>query len=295
MELGERYQILREIKSPSGKYGRLFQALDKRSSEQVLLKVVPSHSEQAAELLRNESLFSFSIEGLPRIIELAEDAQQVLLIRNYTEGITLAEYWTQISRKRRLSFMIELLGGLQPLLSHLEERRIVHADLRPSNILISPAASPSASLIDFGLGIDQRHSRSKKLFFPLGYAAPELVLNQLDLSDTRTDIYALGISFWRLFTGKLPLSHPNPSIFTNLQLTHPLPDDSALPKGLYSILKKMTAKHQFKQSPNRMEVNEMRHCLREGMLERYNKLEEVLVDLNELVNRKSFYQRISLR
>lgn len=295
MELSEQYRILAELKSPSGKYGRLFHAEDLVNSEQVLLKVLSGGIGHSADLLRNESLFSFSHNGLPKVTRFEEYEQEIILIRNYLSGISLSEHWKQVKRKYRLPYIVELFDGLLPILKHLEANTIVHGDLRPSNILVDPNSDAPVSVIDFGLGIDHKQSRSKKLFFPLGYAAPELILNQLDLTDTRTDLYALGISFWRLFTGKLPLSHPNPSIFTNLQLTHPLPDDSALPKGLFPILKKMTLKHSFKKAPNQMEASDVRACLREGMNGRYLCPDEVSADLHELLNRKSFYQRISFR
>jgi serine/threonine protein kinase len=122
----------------------------------------------------------------------------------------------------------------------------------------------------------------------LGFAAPELLLNRLSIVNQSTDIYALGILIWRLYTGELPLTHPNPSIFTNLQLTHPLPNDSSIPKRLFPILEKMTVKHQFQLPPNKMGRNEVDELLSKAMLQRYTNLTEVLNDIQEMISKRSF-------
>jgi hypothetical protein len=125
--------------------------------------------------------------------------------------------------------------------------------------------------------------------FPLGFAAPELILNKLEIADHRTDLFALGITLWYLFTERLPLSHPNPSIFTNLQLTHPLPDSDLLPNGLYPILRKMTQKHTFRTAPNLMTADDVMSGLMDGMVQRYQSLEEVIADLQAISVRKTFF------
>ena len=129
----------------------------------------------------------------------------------------------------------------------------------------------------------------RQILFALGYAAPELLLNKLEIVDHRTDQFSLGIIIWKLFTDKLPLSHPNPSIFTNLQLTHPLPDDVELPKGYYPILLKMCNKHQFKTAPNHLSREERRVCLLEGINKRYESYDEMLFAFQTISNRKRFY------
>ena len=150
-------------------------------------------------------------------------------------------------------------------------------------------------LIDFGLAVKRTKTDVRKTLFPLGYAAPELLLNQLDIVDSRSDLFSLGIMIWRLFTGELPLKHPNPSIYTNIQLTHPLPDHVSLPKGLLEILQKMTYKFQFKLPPNKISAAEVKSSLVIGMNQRYQSFSEVSTDLNQLQQKKSFYQRISFR
>jgi serine/threonine-protein kinase len=167
---------------------------------------------------------------------------------------------------------------------------VVHCDIKPSNILVKKTEDDfEIALIDFGLAVRTTEPENRKILFPLGFAAPELLLNELDLVDHRTDLFALGISCWNLFTGELPLTHPNPSIYTNLQLTHPLPDHSSLPKGLYPILKKMANKHVFRTAPNLMTAEERKMALKEGLLGRYATLSEVLIDLTNVPLKKNWF------
>jgi len=146
--------------------------------------------------------------------------------------------------------------------------------------------------LDFVLSIRSSHveeNRQRKLLFPLGYAAPELLLNHLDIVDQRTDIFALGIVIWQLYAGSLPLVHPNPSVFTNLQLTHPLPEHSEISKKIYLVLFKMANKHQFKIPPNKMDQQEVNRLLVTGMDVRFDSIEEV-IDAFELIAKKKFWR-----
>ena len=185
---------------------------------------------------------------------------------------------------------------MTPIFEELQSEHIVHCDIKPSNILISAKKDDfDVYLIDFGLAIKRNLIDDRKILFPLGYASPELLLNHLDIVDHRSDLFALGILIWRLIVDELPLRHPNPSIYTNLQLTYPLPDHIELPKGLYPILQKMTCKYQFQLPPNKLSREEIRTSLLTGISQRYKNIKEVSIALNQLKERKSFYQRISFR
>ncbi|OFZ61035.1 MAG: hypothetical protein A3D92_22085 [Bacteroidetes bacterium RIFCSPHIGHO2_02_FULL_44_7] len=298
MSIAEQYQIIKALGDQKvRRFGDVYFVESKKDGSKGVLKHVrkSSASQIAAERLRQEACFTFNHEGLPQTLDFYESESEVLLVRAYATGLPLHTFWLALRKKERIPFLQDFVTKLIPLFATLKKEGVVHCDLKPGNILIEGDISDfRVHLIDFGLALRIHDREERKLLFPLGYAAPELLLHHLDLVDQRTDIFALGIIIWRLFAGKLPLVHPNPSIYTNIQLTHPLPDDTSLPRGLYAILRRMSSRHAFQMPPNKMDYEELRACLRGALNERYVSLTEVAEDLNRLPKPR-FYQRISFR
>lgn len=295
MEISERYQLKKRLGSQrKRKFGELFLATDSKSGSTVVIKALrlDQNVSTIVDRLRSEANFSFDFKGLPKTLHFEDSSSTMFLVREYFEGVQLDEYWKTLKRKQRLPFVIELLKKLNPIFNHLKQSGIVHCDIKPSNLLIKQELdSFQVHLLDFGLSIktsEVEENKNRKLLFPLGYAAPELLLNHLDIVDQRTDFFALGIVLWRLYAGKLPLAHPNPSIFTNLQLTHPLPEHSDISKKIHVVLLKMAHKHQFKMPPNRMDQSEVKELLSVAMKERHASLEEV-IQVFELIEKKRFW------
>ena len=296
MTIADRIKIIEPLSSQSsGKFGKIFKGVIKDSGEEVVIKALAKENTDttAIERLRNEAQYSFHESGLPKIVEYFESDTECILIRNYTHAITIDKFWIKLKRRERLAFLIDLLNEFDRLQRILKDHNVVHCDIRPGNMLIEKNEKISLHIIDFGIAINTNNPEKRDILFPLGYAAPELLLNRLSLVSEQTDQFSLGIVIWRLYTGKLPLTHPNPGIFTNLQLTHPLPNDSDLPRGLYEILLKMTNKHQFRIPPNKMNLSEVDTMLNEAINGRYSEISDAINDLNNLPRR--FYQKRSFR
>jgi serine/threonine protein kinase len=291
MQMSAKYTLVEELgKGSSKQFGRTFLGTSKKTGEAVIIKFVSKkdHPNGVARLI-NEYSFDFSQTNLPRILDFFESENELILVRVYENGITLGDYWKQLKRKERIPFLMALFEKLTLIFDELSSQHVVHCDIKPSNILIhSSFGSFDVSLIDFGLAIRKDRPEKRNTLFPLGFAAPELLLNELDLVDQRTDIFALGITAWYLFTGELPLTNPNPSIFTNLQITHPLPDHSALPKGWYPILKKMTNKHVFRTAPNLIEKKLLKSHLQTGINGRFSNLHEVILEFKRIPQGKKW-------
>lgn len=296
MPIAERFKIIDPLTSDSsGKFGNMFKGVEKKTGKFVVIKALAKEKSNstALERLRNEARYSFEEEGLPEILEFYESETECILVRNFTNGITIDKYWDILKKRQRLPFLLEFLKEFERLQRILNDRSFVHCDIRPGNLLIESNGPIKLNLIDFGMAIKMDEPETRNILFPLGYAAPELILNRLSLIRPQTDQFSLGVLVWRLYTGKLPLTHPNPSIFTNLQLTHPLPDHTDLPKGMYQILLKMTNKHQFEIPPNRMNTDEVDKLLLDAINGRYSNISEVINDLSKLPHRS--YLKISFR
>ena len=106
-------------------------------------------------------------------------------------------------------------------------------------------------------------------------------MNHLELVDQRSDYFALAVTCWLALMGRIPLLNANPSLTTNLQLTHPLPDLDSIYKAFQEPLQKLGAKHHFRLPPNRMPKEKVNEALREGMNQRYEDLQEFIQDVEE--------------
>lgn len=296
MNAAEEFNIIRQLGGQHRrKFAEVFLCQHRDTGEKAVLKVLKKNTANSLEQerLRQEALFHFEQKGLPYILDYIENENELLLFKRYEEGIPLLEYIRSKKTKERIGTLTEVLEKVCSLLKLLHQDGIVHLDLKPANILVKKDEQElKVSIIDFGLALRIDHPEKRPVLFPLGYAAPELLLNQLDLVDRRTDYYNLGISLWQCLAGKLPLIHPNPSITTNLQLTHPLPEADGIPKALHRVLQKMAFKHSFATPPNRIPEIEVRKQLQEAMSQRYDHLEDFLRDWLEAVafsNRRKWF------
>ena len=293
----KNYTIIKELGNQKvRKFGRTILIEGKTCRTLHVVKIIKktATNDSLITRVRAESSFNFEHKSLPQITDLIETEEHTALILEYKTGITIDKYWGKLKRKERHPFLLEFLSKLNSIFKILNENGIVHCDIKPSNILIHKNQGElEVSLIDFGMALRTKNIEERKILFPLGYAAPELLLNHLDITDQSSDIYSLGILIWRLYAGHLPLNHPNPSIYTNLQLTHPLPTHPNLPKETFKILHKMSDKYSFKLPPNRMKRNEVKEKLIEGKSNRYQDIDSVLSDLQEI--KFYLFQSISRR
>lgn len=289
----EKYQLIRSLGSQhKRKFGSVYLIKNRTTGDLSVLKHLDKSSVNIhlQERLRKEATFSFDHLGLPKTIDFIESENEISVVKNYTPGISLEEYWKTIPKRKKLQELIKLTEQLVPILNYLQANKIVHCDLKPSNIIVNKSNDQlNVSLIDFGLALNLNEQNNRSTLFPLGYASPELLLNKMDLVDHRSDLFSFGIIIWKLFNDKLPLTHPNPSIYTNLQLTHPLPDSNELPKGLYKLLVKLCVKCHFKTSPNNMKTEDVISLLDEAKKERYINIEEFLSDLKKLPIQKKWF------
>jgi serine/threonine protein kinase len=255
--------------------------------EQAVLGSILINSEAILEVSKEFSVKLFSDE---RNVIIAD---AILKLHIDSKPIDLLTLVDQLKKKNKLETLKKITTALIPIFEDLRKNNIVHCDIKPSNLLVNEKAQQfSMSLIDFGLSITTTEDNSSKILFPLGYAAPELILNRKKCINHTSDLFSYGIVIWRLFEDKLPLSHPNPSVYTNLQITYPLPDGNEMGKDLNQIIKKMCFKHQFSQAPNLMNETDVDQLLLNASNERYQTLPEVLKDLIYVNDRKSWINRI---
>ncbi|MCU1343168.1 MAG: non-specific serine/threonine protein kinase [Candidatus Acidoferrum typicum] len=136
---------------------------------------------------------------------------------------------------------IKITVGICEALDYIHSQGVVHRDLKPENIMVD--AEDRTKLIDFGIAANagSRRLTFAKLTEAMGtpdYISPEQVKGKR--GDARSDIYALGIMFYEMLTGKVPFVGPNPFVIMNERLiNHPIPPrevNPAVPLELQEII-----------------------------------------------------------
>lgn len=202
----ERYRILDRI--GAGGLGVVYKVEDRVSGKILAMKVMPRDRGMAnlrseflaLARLRHDNIVSVSDYGLT---ETGDD----FFTMEHVEGPPLLHAVDEIPS---LEFY-QIIGGVLRALAFIHGRGMVHADLKPSNILIDAkvlAQDPSraARLVDFGLAanLDDPGSSAARGTFP--YAAPEVYAGRLD---ARSDLYAFGVVVYEMITGVQPYTGRN--------------------------------------------------------------------------------------
>ena len=186
----------------------------------VALKVVKSGMDTGTlvERFRHERRMLAGLNH-PHIAKLLDggstDSQLPYLVMEYVDGKPLFEYCREhaLDLRQRLALFQKICMAVHVAHQNL----IVHRDLKPSNILITREGEPK--LLDFGIakwlapdGSDPRQLTRDGLFLMTPqYASPEQFLGEP--ITTASDIYALGILFYRLIAGLGP--HPDKDLGWN--------------------------------------------------------------------------------
>jgi predicted ATPase/signal transduction histidine kinase len=144
------------------------------------------------------------MQGVPQVYAYERIDGRPALLLGEVEGEPLSEMMgSQVELSRALGLAISLASTL----AELHRRGVIHKDIKPSNIIVTP--SDETCLIDFGIATLQfvEHvdaSHSSLIEGTLAYMSPEQTGRMNRPVDYRTDFYSLGITLYELFTGGRP-------------------------------------------------------------------------------------------
>src|SRR6202166_4157650 len=155
-----------------------------------------------------------------------------------------------LGRPRGVSRFLRIAIPLVKALRRVHERGLIHKDIKPANILVD-AASGGVWLT--GFGIASRLPREHQAPTPpeviagtLAYMAPEQTGRMNRSVDSRSDLYALGVTFYEMLTGTLPFTADDPMEWVHCHVARQPPKPSEqtdrIPEPISAIVLKLLAK-----------------------------------------------------
>ncbi len=269
------YEILDDL--GRGGMGVVYRARDLKLHREVAIKVLPTD-----RVLRPTAKARFQREALaasalnhPNIItiyEISSEDDTEFIVMEYVRGATLSS----LLKKRPLgvSEAIHYAVQISDALAKAHAAGIVHRDLKPGNIMVTEDGL--VKVLDFGLAkfnplvagaeteeVDSPTAPEFTLTMPgavtgtPAYQSPEQARGEK--VDARSDVFALGIVMFEMFTRQLPFEGTNTVAFLhNLHFSQPRnlaemrPD---LPKPLTSLVSRMLEKKVEKRMQSAAEVS----------------------------------------
>jgi len=223
-----RYLVLGTI--GRGGFGVVHRVLDRALGRTVALKLLAGEATpDALERFRREVRLAASLqhEHVIRIHEVGAHEGRLFYTMDLVEGPTLLGL---VAPPRQLA---RLAGQVARGLHAAHEQGIVHRDVKPENILVGPG--DRAVLIDFSLarGVldEERLTRSGVVAGTLAYLSPEQALGKRAAIDSRTDVYGLGATLYRVLTGRPPHEGQSPAeVLTSVLRRVPPPPRALRPE-----------------------------------------------------------------
>ena len=211
-----RYHLLEKI--GEGGMGEVWLAEQKEPvRRRVALKLVKGGLASRQVITRFESerqaLALMDHPAIAKVLDAGSTPQGVpYFVMEYVAGVPITAYCDdhRLSTRDRLELFVRVCEGVQ----HAHQKAIIHRDLKPSNILVTEVdGKPVPKIIDFGvakavgqkLTADTLHTHVGALVGTPEYMSPEQALSVGEDIDTRTDVYSLGVIFYELLAGTLPL------------------------------------------------------------------------------------------
>jgi serine/threonine-protein kinase len=218
--LDKRYEILRKL--GEGGMAFVYEARDVNTGQSVAIKVLSpklGKDQSSVERLRREAGLAMRLDhpNACQILRLGETEDGLIyLVMPYLRGELLSDREGQ-QGPMEVDFGVEILVQCCAGLHHAHQLNIVHRDLKPENIMLVKEASgrESAVVMDFGLAKENRASPGVAKLTATGiilgtpeFMSPEQIRGKQ--LDARSDVYALGIVGFEMFTGKLPFAGRTP-------------------------------------------------------------------------------------
>jgi PAS domain S-box-containing protein len=237
----------------------------------ILLVAAEETSPGCVERLEHEYALKSELDAdwAARPVALTHDNDRMTLVLEDPGGTPLDRL---LGRPLDVSHFLRIAIPLAGALRHVHERGLIHKDIKPANILVESASS---GVWLTGFGIASRLPRERQAPAPpeviagtLAYMAPEQTGRMNRSIDSRSDLYALGVTFYQMLTGSLPFTAADPMEWVHCHIARkPLPPSERLeniPAPVSEIIMKLLAKTAEERYQTAAGVeSDLRRCLAE--------------------------------
>ena len=236
----------------NGGMGSVFRATDERLQRTVALKVLsPANGRDRASVLRfrNEARAAARLDhaNVARVFYVGEDRGMHFIAFEFVEGKTVRDLLAArgpLPPEQATNIARQIADALR----HCDAAGVVHRDVKPSNIIVTPAGR--AKLVDLGLARKQAADSvgdltvSGTTLGTFDYIAPEQAKDPR-AADVRSDIYSLGCTLYHMLVGRPP--YPEGTVLQKLldhqnrETPDPRGANGRVPADLALLCKRMMA------------------------------------------------------
>ena len=234
-----KYEIIRSL--GSGGFGSVFLAKDTWLDIKVAIKVPHKQTQELFKLLKEPRLqAALNHPNIVRMINADKDGKTFFMVMEYVRGRTLE----RILQKERVLGAEMSVGYIKQLcagVDHAHKNKIIHRDLRPSNIIVSEDGT--VKITDFGTSawLQNVPYASTRIGSP-PYMAPEQFQGKATYA---SDVYSIGCILYEMIIGRPPIFDPDPfKILERAQegkITPPRIKNSRIPQELDAVIMRCLA------------------------------------------------------
>ncbi|HYO08736.1 MAG TPA: serine/threonine-protein kinase [Tepidisphaeraceae bacterium] len=250
------YQLLGKL--GKGAMATVYKARQLSLDRIVAVKVLPKRSSENIEFVERfykegKAAARLSHNNIVQAIDVGSSPDGYhYFVMEYVEGKTLYDQMQPAPVGEGRAFTepeaLDIIIQITDALHHAHQRGLIHRDVKPKNILLTPQGV--AKLTDLGLARaaddkEAAETEAGKAYGTPYYISPEQIRGDVDI-DFRADIYSLGATLYHMITGRPPFDGETPSAVMHKHLKQPLiPADhvnTTLSAGIGEIIDAAMAK-----------------------------------------------------